>query len=94
MLRAILLLRFTEPPEPPAPPDEESDARRRARALTLALAALSVRQREVLHLVFYEGITVREAATAMDVSAGTASLHYERGKERLSKLLAERGISE
>lgn len=94
ILRTVLLLRFFEPPAAPSLPDDESDARHRAHALAVALGHLSVRQREVLHLVFYEGMTVREAASAMDVSQGTASLHYERGKERLSKLLAEKGIRE
>ncbi len=92
ILRSVLLLRFAEAPEPPMPPDEVSDARDRARALTLALAQLPARQREVLHLVFYEGMTVREAAVAMDVAIGTASQHFERGKSRLFELLAEKGM--
>jgi RNA polymerase sigma factor (sigma-70 family) len=94
VLRDLLLLRFGREPAAPLLADERTDEKRRAEALTVALAALSTRQREVLHLVFYEGMTVREAASAMDVSVGTASLHYDRGKERLTKLLAEKGIRE
>ena len=93
MLRAVLLLRFWQEPEQ-TPPDAETDERRRARSLAVALGQLSVRQREVLHLVFYEGMTVREAAVAMDVAVGTASLHYDRGKARLQTLLGEKGIRE
>lgn len=63
-----------------------------ARALVDALGLLPERQRQVLHLVFYEDMTVDDAATAMGVSVGTARVHYDRGKKRLAELLRERGI--
>lgn len=90
--RNLLQLRFFEAPVSPSTPEKLSETNERAAMLAKALAQLSERQREVLHLVFYEGLSVREAAVTMDVSTGTASLHYERGKARLAAMLREQGI--
>lgn len=54
-----------------------------------ALGTLSSRQREVLHLVFYQGLTIAEAAEAAGMELGTARTHYARGKAALRKLLEE-----
>jgi RNA polymerase sigma factor (sigma-70 family) len=61
-------------------------------AVRAALAGLSTRQRQVLHLVFYEGLTVEESAGVLEISAGSARVHYDRGKERLRRLLS-RGMA-
>lgn len=61
---------------------DESSAR-----LRRALGDLPRRQREVLHLVFYEDLSVADAAAVIGVSVGSARTHYERGKKRLRNLM-------
>jgi DNA-directed RNA polymerase specialized sigma24 family protein len=39
--------------------------------------------------VFYHDLSVAEAATAMNVSIGSARRHYERAKQRLRQYLSE-----
>jgi RNA polymerase sigma-70 factor (ECF subfamily) len=75
-------------------PAQAAERRETATALREALAGLPPRQREVLHLVFYEGLSVREASEVMDVSVGSARVHYDRGKRRLRLLLADRYAGE
>jgi RNA polymerase sigma factor (sigma-70 family) len=71
-----------------AGPDEVMDSEERGARVRRALGQLAVRQREVLDLVFFHGLTIEEAALVMGVALGTARVHYQRGKRRLSALLA------
>lgn len=74
-------------PAPPRDPETAAAASEAARLLRAALEKLSARQREVVHLVFYQGLTLDEAAEVLGVAPGTARLHYDRGKQRLRELL-------
>lgn len=79
-----------QPPSVPHPaPDEVLSSSEENHALLRALVKLPARQREVLHLVFYQDLTIQEAAKVLNISLGTARTHFERGKTRLRSLLAK-----
>lgn len=61
--------------------------------LAAAMEQLSKRQMELLHLVFYQGQTLAEAADILGLSLGTARSHYARAKEKLRLLLQSSGSS-
>ena len=68
---------------------ERSEMRRR---FNEAIARLPARQRETLHLVFYQDLSLSEAAEIMNISVGSARRHYERGKKRLREALDRDGV--
>ncbi len=69
-------------------PDDPVERSERSASLIDAMKTLPAKQREVLHLVFYQDLSVREAAEVMEVSLGTARVHYDRGKKKLRALLS------
>lgn len=70
-------------------PSRQLELDEQSHHLRAMLARLPARQAEVLHLVFYQDLTLDAAAGVMDISPGSARQHYERGKARLRALLSE-----
>jgi RNA polymerase sigma factor (sigma-70 family) len=89
--RELALAARIEPGEPPPSAEAAMVAAEEQAQLQHALAQLPERQREVLHLVFYHELSVSEAAEVMEVSVGSARVHYDRGKKRLRTLLSTDG---
>ncbi len=84
-LHAFLLAKWARrEPEPLSEgPGSVVEKSQTSAVLLDALRKLARRQREVLELVFYHELTIEEAAAAMNVSLGSARVHYQRGKKRL-----------
>jgi RNA polymerase sigma factor (sigma-70 family) len=90
-LRTGLLERWhREGPDPFAVDAESGESSiQQAHQVRAAVAQLSRRQQEVLHLVFYQEITIEAAAQVLGISLGSARTHFERGKARLRVLLSQ-----
>lgn len=80
-------LRSSPEPAPVPSPERLSREAEEHHRLREMLAHLSPRQRETLHLVFYQELTIEEAAHVLGISVGSARTHYERGKAQLRKML-------
>lgn len=96
-VRTLLLDRWLGAAQHDARPAEEPLAAlmrdAQSRALLGALSRLSGRQRDMLHLVFYQELSIEEAAAVIGLRLGTARTHYERGKARLRTLLGAEGAA-
>ena len=51
------------------------------------MESLSTRQKEVLLLSFYHGMTLEEIAEVLELGVGTVRTHYSRGKDAFRLLL-------
>lgn len=74
------------PPEQPGVAFEKSEAQA---VFQNALKRLPRRQREALHLIFYQDLSLSEAAEVMGISIGSVRQHYDRGKTRFREYLGQ-----
>ena len=86
-LRRFRVTSLTAHPDPAPDPAAAVDYSESAAELVRAVAKLPERQRQMLHLVFYQDLTIGDAAVVLGISIGTARTHYERAKHRLRELL-------
>ncbi len=89
-LSRILSYRSIQPPN--AHPQDQAEELEEHRRIVRLLKSLPNRQQEILELVFYQDLTIEEAAAVMGVAVGTARTHYERGKKRLREKLETEAI--
>ena len=95
LLRKLILVRESQGEAEKIAPQRPDVAVERSETQTRfqrALERLPARQHQTLHLVFYQDLSLREAADAMDISVGSARKHYERGKKRLRESLGQSEI--
>ena len=93
LLRSLVFIGGLEKRDDPTPlvdaPGAAFEKSETQKQFRTALAKLPPRQREVLHLAFYEDLSLSEAAVIMGISIGSARQHYERGKKHLREWLSE-----
>jgi RNA polymerase sigma-70 factor, ECF subfamily len=70
-----------------------SDKRLKQQFFAEALHLLTERQREILQLVFYHDLSLKEAGQVLNISTGAVSKHYDRAKKRLVSWLHQKGIN-
>ena len=69
-------------------PARQFEINERAERLRSLLAQLPERQASVLHLVFYQDLTLAETAGVLGLSLGSVRQHYDRGKTKLRSLIS------
>lgn len=87
LLGKLILQLLAEPYDPCPSPLRQVELDEQSKHLRACLSLLPSRQAEVLHLVFYQDLTLNEASVIMNISLGSVRQHYERGKSRLRSLL-------
>jgi RNA polymerase sigma-70 factor (ECF subfamily) len=90
--RARVALVVGEPPDEPDPgplPDAEAIAEMEAFRVHAAVDALPAREREVIELAYYGGLSQTEVADRLDIPLGTVKTRTRSALQRLADRLAE-----
>jgi RNA polymerase sigma factor (sigma-70 family) len=69
--------------------DESLHGEDHTRRIRAAIERLPRRQREILHLVFYQDLSIAEAAQVLGISVGSGRTHFARGKASLRASLGQ-----
>ena len=91
----LSFLRFEEldfEPQGDVPADTALSRRERSRQLYDALKKLKAEYREALHLVYFEEMSYRNAATVMNKSEGQITKLVYHGKQSLKAILEQEGF--
>ena len=78
---------FTAENISPFAPSSDPDEQTFRAALIGALAELPAKQRAVVHLKLWEGLTFEQIAAALDIPANTAASRYRYGLDKLRERL-------
>jgi RNA polymerase sigma-70 factor (ECF subfamily) len=82
-----------QPESSGAEPDDRLISDERREALRAGLERLSVEHRTVLELVFYQGMTLKEAAKVCQVPVGTIKSRLNYAKAALKGALSRQGAA-
>ena len=63
-------------------------------AITQAIAALPVKLKEIVLLHYYQGLSLKTCAQALDISAATATRRLQQAQARLRRLLSDETLSD
>ena len=91
--KLLRLIRAAPEPRSLPSPDRAAERNQTSREVRRRLDQLPPRQREVLQLVFYHGLSLREAASVMGVSHGSARTHYQRARVRFREWFQTVGVA-